>query len=475
MQSSKLLQILRLLDSSERLALRRYAEGIAATQRTLAPNLLAILLPYLHKNIDANAKVWDKTAIFTKLFDKNTPYDDNLMRRYMYELTELVEDFIAKNELTQQNALKTRLLVGFYAKRGGTDLAQSHFNSLRTQREAQTLRDIHFYYHQLIDDELDLNLQELQQRNEYDLQAMNDTLNTVLIAGKLRHHCKTFLSGKAYNNEFSADLLRDILLFVESNATIYAIPIIGIYYHIYKMLSEENLTDFDKFRAILLSSQTLFTQKEVSDFYFFAENLHALLLSKNKVSYQKFHALYKEGFEKGFIYGSDGSISIFRLQNAITVALRSDAIDWALLFLEQNKERLPESIRNDVYHSNLANIYFYKRDFTKVKQVLAEAQYKDMIYQIAARRLEIKLYKEDGKQRALNTALNSFERYLMTTKKKIATDDRAMNLAFVRALRRINDLSFMDKRSSSAPLEKLRTDIQSEKLIAERPWLLSLI
>jgi hypothetical protein len=253
------------------------------------------------------------------------------------------------------------------------------------------------------------------------------------------------------------------------------VPIIGIYYHIYKMLSEESLGDFDRFRVILLANEILFTQKEISDFYFFAENLHIILITKNKTTYLQLLNLYQEGFEKGFMYGSDGSISIFRLQNAITVALRSDAIDWALLFLEQNKERLPEAIRNDVYHSNLANIYFYKRDFTKVKQVLAEAQYKDIIYQIAARRLEIKLYKEGGKQRALNTALNSFERYLMVTKRKIPTDSRTTNLAFVRALRRINDLSFMDSRSSSAPLEKLRTDIQSEKLIAERPWLLALL
>jgi hypothetical protein len=283
------------------------------------------------------------------------------------------------------------------------------------------------------------------------------------------------ISGKLYRNEFSEDLLRDILLFVENNTAIYGIPVIGIYYHIYKMLSEESLSDFDKFRLILLQSQTLFTQKEISDFYTFAENLHVFLLSKNKITYTQIRLLYEEGFEKGFIYGSDGNISIFRLQNAITVALRSDAIDWALFFLEQNKERLPEAIRNDVYHSNLANIYFYKRDFTKVKQVLAEAQYRDIIYQIAARRLQIKLYKAENKQRALNTALNSFERYLMTTKKKIGTDDRTMNLAFARALRRINDLSFMDSRSSSTPLEKLRTDIQSEKLIAERPWLLALL
>jgi hypothetical protein len=475
MQNSKILQILRLFNTAERLSLRRYAEGIAATQRTLAPNLLAIILPYLHKNIDATAKVWQKTALFAKLFDKNTAYDDNLMRRYMYELTELVEDFIAKQELEQQTALKTRLLVDFYAKRGQTDLAQSHFAALRTQRTAQTLRDIHFFYDELIVNEIDLNLQELQQRNEYDLQVMNDTLNTVLIAGKLRHHCKTFLSGKVYNNEFSSDLLRDILGFVENNAAIYAIPVIGIYYHIYKMLNEESLDDFHKFRAILVASQTLFAQKEISDFYTFAENLHVFLVSKNKITYTQMRLLYEEGFEKGFIYGSDGNISVFRLQNAITAALRSDAIDWALLFLEQNKAYLPEAIRNDVYHSNLANIYFYKCDFAKVKQMLAETQYKDIIYQIAARRLQIKLYKAENKQRALNTALNSFERYLMTTKKKIGSDSRTMNLAFVRALRRINDLSFIDSRSRSAPLEKLRTDIQSEKLIAERPWLLTLL
>jgi hypothetical protein len=102
-------------------------------------------------------------------------------------------------------------------------------------------------------------------------------------------------------------------------------------------------------------------------------------------------------------------------------------------------------------------------------------QYKDMIYQIAARRLQIKLYTEENKPRALNTALNSFERYLMTTKKKIGTDSRTMNLAFARALRRITDLVFLEKRSRSVLLEKLRTEIQSEKLIAERPWLLGLL
>ncbi len=474
MQNSKLLQILRLLDAPARLALRRYAEGIAATQRTLAPNLLAIILPYLHKNIENTAKVWEKQQLFAKLFDKNTPYDDNLMRRYMYELTELVENFIVKHELERESSYKTQVLVDFYAKRGELDLAQKHFATLEAQSEAQPLRDINFYYRQLIQNELGLDLKALSQQNDYDFQAMNDSLNIVLIAGKLRHHCKTFLSGRVYDNEFPEDLLHDILAFVENNKAIYDIPIVGIYYHVYKMLRDESLDDFDKFKAILLKSQNLFSQNEISGFYAFAENTHAFLLSKNKIGYSDFYNLYKEGFEKGFIYGSDGNISIFRLQNAITVALRSDAIDWALLFLEKNKNLLPEDIRNDVYHSNLANIYFYQRDFKRVKKLIVETQYNDITYQMAARRLEIKLYKEEGKERTLNSALNSLERYLMTTKKKITKDSKAMNLAFVRALRRLIDLTFLEKRSRKAAIEKLRIDVASEKLIAERPWILQL-
>ncbi len=44
-----------------------------------------------------------------------------------------------------------------------------------------------------------------------------------------------------------------------------------------------------------------------------------------------------------------------------------------------------------------------------------------------------------------------------------------MNLVFVCRLRRINEFSFIDARAAATELEKLRNEVQGEKLIAERP------
>lgn len=467
MQNSKLIRLLQAFTKSEILALRKYVRGSVAGTRKKTHLLLEVILD---KDI---TKIHQKNLIFERIFGADEVYDDLLLRRVMSELNVEIQNFIVQQALNADILRQKSYLIAFYNERGFADDAENALQDADKHiKTTADTGDILYFYNKLYLEEMRLQYQQLSDSRNFDLETMNDTLNTVLIAGKLRHHIKTFLNNRLYKNDFPLALLQEILAFVEESEELYAVPIVAIYYHAYQMLYLESREHYEKYRALLAKYITIFPPDERADLYAFAENFWAFSVQKNKASYTDFWELYREGFEKSYIFQNDGSLSVLRLQNAMTVAIRAGQTEWALQTLHTFRDRLDTADQEEVYSFNLATIHFQEKRYETVKSLLQSTNYTNTIYRLAASRLQIKLYYEENKKRTLQTALNSFERYLMTTKRKIETDNKATNLAFTRALRRLIDLSYYDRRTRAAGLEKLVADMSGERLMAERPWLL---
>ncbi len=467
MQKSKLVQILQLLSRSELLALQYYVRGCCAVQRTLAGELLEVLLVFIKKDAEI-----DKKKIFAKIWGKTTPYNVNLLGRYMHELLAMLEDFIVLHEAKKQRVAYHFALTQFYTTRGNLHLATTYFEETKEQLEAQKQRDIAYFQTKLSLEQHAILLRELQHENIFAYQPLIETLYTGFLAEMLLQHCRLqneYLANKSALPQDS--LLSDVLAYIDRMPSVLETPVVAVYFHLYKVLSDYSLENYTNFKTIFISQQHLFAAEEVSKLYAFLENSFVAQAAQNKVNYSELFDLYKTGYENAFIFDIGGSISIGRLQNAVTVALRADETDWALSFLNNCKMRIAEDSREEVFQVNLANIRFQQGQFSAVQQALADIKYTTIAYQLTARRLQIKVYYMTENDTALELALNAYKKFLYATKKTITENYKNNNLAFVRTVRRLFELRELPKRSRSKAVEKICLEIASEKLVAERPWL----
>ncbi|MEY4926883.1 MAG: hypothetical protein RI894_1319, partial [Bacteroidota bacterium] len=301
MQQSKLLQILHLLNRSELLALQYYVRGCCAVQRTQAGELLEVLLVFIKKDLEI-----DKKKVFAKIWGKNTPYNVNLLGRYMHELLNMVEDFIVLSEAKKQSVAYRFTLSQFYTTRSNLDLGKAYLEEAKTELDAQPQRDIAYFQTKSAHEQHHILLRERQHENIFSYQPLIETLYAGFIAEILLQHCKLQNEYLANKSDLPQDLLLpDILAYIARTPSILETPTVAVYYYLYKVLSAYSLENYAKFKTIFVLQRHSFSPEEVSKLYAFLENSFVAGFiaesAQNKVNYSDLFDLYKTGYENAFI------------------------------------------------------------------------------------------------------------------------------------------------------------------------------
>ncbi|MFK7774942.1 MAG: hypothetical protein AB8F94_22575, partial [Saprospiraceae bacterium] len=112
----------------------------------------------------------------------------------------------------------------------------------------------------------------------------------------------------------------------------------------------------------------------------------------------------------------NGELDPFHFKNIVVIALRCGKYDWTEDFISKNKEKLPESSRENAVTFNLARLYYYKKDYQKVISLLQEVEYEDIVYSLSSKSLLIATYYENDEVEPLYSLLESFIVYLNNRK-----------------------------------------------------------
>ena len=108
----------------------------------------------------------------------------------------------------------------------------------------------------------------------------------------------------------------------------------------------------------------------------------------------------------------DGTISKYTYNNALTIALISGDFALAKDFLENYKNNLPAKERKNTYNYNLANFYFSKEEYESVLDLLQQVQFRDVLYNLHTRRMQMCAYYELREYKMPDSAPDSFQVFL---------------------------------------------------------------
>jgi hypothetical protein len=463
MKSSKLWELLQTMDVRERNRLQKFVASPYFNQRSDVVHLLDIL--------DACARSGElppeKPVLFGQLFP-GEPYDDHRVRLAASLLLKLAERFLVNEHREQQLADHEILLAGIYRRRN----LQRHYQAVI--RQAGTLQQkIPYrnaeYHEQLFRIELEqYNHAAASWRTDaINLQNVSDQFDLAYIAQKLRQTCFSLSHQAVYNTEYRFGLLEAMLEYIDREQ-LHEIPAIGVYYFCYLALTQPGEEEhFRQFRQKIRASDEIFPQEEMRNLYLLAINY---CIKKYNEGHSHFleeeYQLYRQGLEKDYLL-IDGYLSRFTYRNVVTIGLVMKDYAWVEKFIFEYRDKLKSDIRDSIFNFCLANLEYEKKNFDAAIDLLQRSEYRDLLLNLAAKTLQLKIWYELGEYDVLDSHLEAMRTFIR--RKGIIGYHRSNYLNTIAITKKLVNLRPYDQ----VQREALRRQIEQTMALAEREWLLA--
>lgn len=420
-------------------------------------------LAFAKKNPDVPV---EKKTIFQHLFP-NQIYDDELMRLVMFFLQKNIKHYFSYVAIFDNEVSKSIYLCQALRQRGLAQAFEKELQKANQLLQKSSHRNISFHYHNY---QLHLERYEQEHKNrrsgQMNLQELADELTTFYIADMLRHSC-TILSHQSMSRQhYDLQLLEEVLGQVEKG-NYEDTPAVSIYYHAYKALSNQaNETHFHRLKALITTYWSAFPSTEIRDIYLLAINYCIRRLNQGEKNFiREAFELYQSGLRQKILM-EDNLLSKFTYNNVMMLGLALDEWEWVSSFLEQYKQFLPTKERENIYRYNQAIYFFRQPDYDKAMRLLHRVEFRDVQYNLNARRMLLRMYYELQEFDALESLLDSFRTYIHRQKDLGYHREHYLNLiAIVKKMLRQN-------LQNKAVKTQIRREVEAAKALAEKKWLL---
>ena len=387
-------------------------------------------------------------------------------------LLALLEKYlIFKEKFEDVDRGKIRLAAA-YRKRNLGKHFQITLREARKSREKQAWRHADYYH--------DLNLIEWEQyqfdasahRTEsLNIQATSDRMDQAFIARKLRLACLAVSHQAVYKTEYRVGLMEAVLEHVAAE-NLADLPAIGLYFHCYHYLSapfEIGEIHFACFREMLAASATSFPPEELRTMYLLAINFGIKKLNESREGWMRItFDLYKSALELDLLL-ENNQISRFAFNNISAIALRVGELDWAENFILSYRPKLERQWRDATASLNMARVAYARKDYKTALLNLQRSDYKDLINNLIAKTLQLKIYYETDEFDLLASHLASMKNFI---RRHTAIGYHRSNYSrLVQYTQQLSTLNFSDAKAVAT----LREKVEKEKILTEKAWFLEML
>jgi hypothetical protein len=311
-------------------------------------------------------------------------------------------------------------------------------------------------------------LTNVVQNASANLQETADALERWFLAEKLHIAYAMLAHRSVYKTaSYEEGMLNEILAYCQKGKLLEE-PAIAVYYYAYLALTnptEESY--FDKLEDLIHRQEGRFTLSEFRTLYVAAINYCVPKINQGRLDFSKrAFDLYRKGLESGVLL-ENGIVSRYTFGNAVGAALRNQEFDWAEKFIEDFQHHLDDKERNSIVNFNQSRVYFEKGDYGKAQALLTQFEYDDMLFNIIAKTMLLKIYFETDEYDAFESLLESLRTYLQRKAALDATRKTSYKnmISLMKKLLQLNVFSKAQK-------DNFREIVQKTNPLAERDWFL---
>ncbi len=458
-------ELLGRLSSGEIRKLKWFLSSGYATKR----EELHLMLGYLVER-KAAKRPWPELELLHKHAFPGQPYDNQQLRNAMSDLHALLEDFLLMEQARASGLPRTRQLAKLYRQRRLDRHFQRTMRRQKQQLERQPLRNTDYYQALLTYQVSELEHQADNRRTEpLQLQEIADTLDVDYLARKLRHACTQRSHEAVFKKSYDYGLLEPLIERIESGGYL-EYPAISLYYHCFMFLGDtEQEKHFLAFRALQQQHQVQFTTEEQKDLYMLALNFCIRQINTGNIFYaEESWRLYQDGLSQRVLFDG-GRLSRFTFNNIVAVGIRLGYLDEVSGFIAHYTDYLPAAYREATSQFNQARLDFARQDYDRARQILLTTEISDLVNDLIARTLLLKIYFEQGAYDVLETHLERLRAFV--GRQEFSHYHRKNYGNIIRVLRQLIALAPYDESGRA----RLKERVEKMKPLTEREWLLSKI
>ncbi|MCB0566145.1 MAG: hypothetical protein KDD01_17375 [Phaeodactylibacter sp.] len=462
MQKSNLIRLFRSLTKRDIRELRKFVRSPYFNQREDVVRLFDYLAGVIEEE-----EALGKGRAFAAIWP-GQPYDDELMRLVMHFLQKHIKRYLAWSHLEEEEPSFLQLQLCKALRRRGQDKQhQKELSALRRKQQQQPFRsvDYHYYDYRLHLEQHEYNLRRRRSGGK-NLQELADALTTFYLSDLLRYSCTILIAQKLSRQEYNLEMVEGMMQLVKGMPVALA-PAVQVYYQAYLALAvPEEEKRFIRLTEMMERHWAAFPPDEAHDIYLLAINYCIRRLNQGERQYiREAFELYRKGLERKLLF-RQGELSKFTYNNVLMLAIALEEWEWSEAFLETFKSYLPARERENIYRYNQAIYYFSKPDYGRAMELLQRVTFRDVLYNLNARRMLLRIYYELGEYDALNSLLDSFATYLRRQNELGYHREHYANLIYF--VRRLLNLG----RHDNAERQRLYRKVQQTESVAERDWLL---
>lgn len=462
MQQPALFNLVLSFEKSELLRFGKFVNSPFFTHRTDVALLFAVLARYCYQK-----KPFPQKAILFKACFPEKEYNDLMLRGTMSDLGELMKEFLIWQHLRGDKLRSEMALMDQFGARNLSKFYEKQAQKTQKQLAEASIQNADFHQHSL---EYLLKTGQYMTRTtragELPLQAISDSLDALYLAQKLRHACSLLSHQAVYRSHYDHGLLPFVLEQVEQGDFLKT-PAIALYYYCYRFLTDEySLTYFQQFRAALLANESLFPANELKNLYLLATNFCIRKLNEGNTPFIKEGwDLYQEGLSRGFLI-EHGRISAFTFNNIVAFGIRSSAFDAVEKFIHQYRSFLDTTQEQSFVDFNLARLEYNRNNLSKALSLLQTADFKDLVNNLIAKTLLLKIYYQLREFDILTSHLDSFRIFI--SRRELSDYHRKNYSNIIGIVKKMMALKPNDPKASAV----LQAKIRATEILTEREWLL---
>lgn len=408
----------------------------------------------------------DRQKLRSKLF--NNSISDAQLRLYMSELFKIISTCLvmmyAKNDLSYQD----KILISRFKHSDEHKLFDSQFTGGLKRLENHQFRNAEY-----LELKYDLGFQEYahisssNRTRDLNIQELLDDVDLIFISKKLRQACFAVAHQSVYGQEYDYGLLNEVIDHVEKN-DLLKYPSIRLYYSAYKMLhSPKEPTFFNQFKSDIDELKHLFPDTELQGVYRFAINQCIRLINRGQIEYGTIALdLYGEALNSKYLL-VDGYLSRFTFKNIAAIAVKIGEFERAEQFNNEYYSSLRKEERNSALNLNQALISYHKKDFDTALISLQEVDFKDHLFNLAAKVIQMKIYYESDELDLLDSHLDAMQMYIL--RKKVIGYHKTNYKNIIKMTRKLLKI----KPGDSSVINILKGEIESAEVLTEKKWLLN--
>ncbi len=428
------------------------------------------LFQHLQKCL-ASGKPPTREKAFAAVFP-NRPYDGAQLRLTLHFLTELTRQYLTWNQLEREKGQRELLLAQALRQYGLEHLAQNVLQNAGTDLDKSERHGDPGVQER----RFQIRAESLRQTpggartQDLNLQDLSDQLEKSFVLRKLKLTCELLSHQAVFRADYNFGMLDAVLKQVHSDAQLSAAPEVSLYFHCcMALLHPTDATHFRNMKPLLLRVEEIFQPEECRDIMLLALNFCIRKLNDGDEAFaHEGLELYKNALEKGYLF-EKGEISRFTFRNVVGMGLKIKAFDWVEQFIANYGERIAPAHRESMVSFNRARLEYSRRRYREAMLLLQKADYNDLLLNLAAKTLLLKIYYEADELRLLDALLDSMTIFLR--RKKIIGYHKQNYQNIVRYCQKLLTLNRLD----AVAVQSLRQQIENEEHLTEREWFLGVI